>query len=219
MKKHIIPLIILLGVMFGCTLPTFAATLKTTGGIKYLIAENGEQSPYTGWTKTAAGKQYYYSDGVRLTGVHVMDGFACVFDYSGEYIGRRDMNGRFVLRFGENQTVGSEAAKFEPVLICNDETITPWDYYVSPVYELFYYDKTEWKRIGLPLAFDSYAVGFQDQPPFEVSLPLNKDIYDYQFVPGLYRAVVEITWWDRLYPFESSAPRSTILVTNEFSIR
>jgi hypothetical protein len=219
MKRITAIISVIFALILGCTLPTFAATLKTTDGIKYLVAENGDSLPYTGWTKTASGKQYYYSDGVRLTGVHVMDGFACVFDYSGEYMGKRDMSGRFVLRFGENQTVSYDSTEFDPVLICNDETIKPRDYYVSPAYELYYYDQTEWKRIGFPLAFDSYVVGFQDQPPFEVSLPLNKDIYVYQFVPGLYRAVVEITWWDRLYPFEDSAPRSTIFVTNEFSIR
>jgi hypothetical protein len=219
MKKYIIHFVIIFGLILGCALPAFAATLKTADGIKYLVAENGEQSPYTGWTKTASGKRYYYSDGVRLTGVQVMEGFAHVFDYSGEYMGRRDMSGKFVLRFGKNQTVSSDAEKFEPVLICNDETIHPRDYYVSPAYELYYYDQTEWKRIGLPVAFDDYAVGFKDQPPFEVNLPLNKDIYDFEFVPGLYRAVVTITWADRLYPYEDSALRSTILVTNEFSIR
>jgi hypothetical protein len=51
------------------------------------------EKPYTGWTKTASGKQYYYIEGVRQTGVMVQnkDGQETryIFDETGLCLGKR----------------------------------------------------------------------------------------------------------------------------------
>jgi hypothetical protein len=49
--------------------------------------------PYTGWTKTASGKRYYYVEGVRQTGMMVQNGngqeVRYFFDETGLYLGNR----------------------------------------------------------------------------------------------------------------------------------
>lgn len=41
----------------------YADTLKTENGLKYICADSGKTSLYTGWTKKG-GSRYYYKDGV-----------------------------------------------------------------------------------------------------------------------------------------------------------
>jgi hypothetical protein len=189
---------------------------KTIDGIKHLVTENGDSEPYTGWTKTASGKRYYYSDGVRLTGVQVMKGFAYVFDGDGRYMSRRDMNGSFVIRLGVNQTVSSDAAKFKPVLICNDETAKPWEYTADSIFKLYYYDGKTWQPIDLPVAFDIDVMRFPEQPPFEAlvgrqRLVLDKKYFDFDFRPGLYRMEFDVK--------HATDSGLDFTVANEFSIR
>ena len=46
-----------------CPILSEASTLKTADGIRYIVYDNGETKPYTGWT-TKSGKRYYYKNGV-----------------------------------------------------------------------------------------------------------------------------------------------------------
>lgn len=46
-----------------CPISAEASTLKTEDGIRYIVYDNGETKPYTGWT-TKSGKRYYYKNGV-----------------------------------------------------------------------------------------------------------------------------------------------------------
>lgn len=44
---------------------------------------------YTGWAKTSSGERRYYSDGVRLKGVHLIGKTLCAFDSRGILISQR----------------------------------------------------------------------------------------------------------------------------------
>lgn len=61
--KRISALFAAIAVIIVCSLPAEASALKTENGIKYIQYDNGETTPYTGWTKKA-GRRYYYKNGI-----------------------------------------------------------------------------------------------------------------------------------------------------------
>ncbi len=106
MKKIIVIITVIIAISLTAAFaPKVSAEVKNIDGIMYKINSEGiAQEKYTGWGKSVStGKRYYYKEGIKLSGVHLLpDNYRYVFNENGVYLGRRSLKGTYSVIFDNN---------------------------------------------------------------------------------------------------------------------
>ncbi|MCL2077038.1 MAG: hypothetical protein FWH08_01370 [Oscillospiraceae bacterium] len=167
------------------------------------------EDKYTGWASNSAGQRAYFKDGVRQTGVHRIDGFNCVFDQNGIFLGRRRAGADFNTDFGEDNSVSIEDGKIS--FDINFKNVDRENIGAGTYFKLFVYMSGAWKEI--PHDFSLYNAegnGISDEGVMRFSMPTSS--FSGELTPGLYRVRAEII----IGRGSPNLPRRT--VTGEFNL-
>jgi len=152
---------------------------------------------YTGWARSrSTGNRFYFQNGIRVTGVHVIGGTRHVFDEKGVWLlGRTNAKERFSVIFENNYNVNLENGKISFEIKNNNFGIRNndpkgqhlWDFAADRDVSLFVNKDGKWRRIPyIQEQFDdSLMVQTGDGVIIRFSIPFSD--FNYDLEPGLYR--------------------------------
>ena len=162
--------------------------------IKY---KNGKE--YTGWaTSKSTGNRFYYKDGIRVTGVNVINGSRCVFDDKGKWLfNRTNSKEKYSVIFDNDYNINIKDGKIMFKIKINErQSKTRFDFDANPHFSLYVYKDGQWKSVKYKdTGFDAYAVIADEN--MEISFSKNLSDFNFKFKPGIYRVKVAVGNSDR----------------------
>jgi hypothetical protein len=196
--------------------PLTAVKLEKIDSITYVKNSDGSiGKKYNGWAKSG-NSHYYYKDGIRVTGVVVMNnGDRCYFDKDGKYLNKRNVDNGFNILFPNDYAVNlSEKAIAFSVEISDLKGLNNWDYSSSQYFDLYVFKEGKW--VSIPYAYELFltdAVGVSDDGIMNFSKGFSH--FKYDFEPGLYRVKVIIAHGE----FDEDGEPILDIVRGEFNIK
>ncbi|MCL1823420.1 MAG: hypothetical protein FWG44_04380 [Oscillospiraceae bacterium] len=191
--KKIISILLAFVIIFVLAIQSSADTLKNINGVTYRVGSNGVVGDkYTGWaTLKSTGELFYYKNGLRVTGVNVIDGSRCVFDNKGIYMFKRtNANEPYSVIFNNNYNVSMKDEKISfDVKVNGLNGKNPWDFAGNPHFTLSVYKNGRWRAIKHSFEFyHDLALGMFDESKMTIGgFSLELSAFNFDFEPGLYR--------------------------------
>jgi hypothetical protein len=171
-----------------------AIEIERVDSVAYVKNADGSLGDkFQGWTKDPAGKYYYYKDGVRVTGVTVMDnGERYYFDRNGAYLNKRGPENGFNVIFENNYNVKLSEGKISFDILMEDmKGREYWEYGDDPFFKLYVFEKDKWVTVPYYDGdFPAYAL-MMDEDGI-IGYAVEFFFFDFKFVPGLYRVKTEL---------------------------
>jgi hypothetical protein len=150
---------------------------------------------YTGWAKTSSGERRYYSDGVRLKGVHLIGKTLCTFDSKGVLVYKRKYPYVSIpyLVFDNDFCISRDDKVIEFDMDFTNIShkalvgLERYDYCIDPYFDLYGYRNGEWQAIPLTsgLLLDDYGLFPREDGTAHLKMPF--DWFDDPLESGIYR--------------------------------
>ena len=150
---------------------------------------------YTGWAKTSSGERRYYSDGVRLKGVHLIGKTLCTFDSKGVLVYKRKYPYVSIpyLVFDNDFCISRDDKVIEFDMDFTHIShkalvgLERYDYCIDPYFDLYGYRNGEWQQIFPPAEtlLDDVALLVNEEGKAHLKLPF--EFFDNPLESGIYR--------------------------------
>ncbi|MBQ9209851.1 MAG: hypothetical protein IJ149_09795 [Oscillospiraceae bacterium] len=150
---------------------------------------------YTGWAKTSSGERRYYSDGVRLKGVHLIGKTLCTFDSGGILISQRKYPAASIpyIIFDNDFCISREGKVIEFDMDLTHKSHKALagadlsDFKIDPYFDLYGYRNGEWQQIFPPYEtlLDDVALLVNEEGKAHLKLPF--EFFDDPLESGIYR--------------------------------
>ncbi|MCL2078165.1 MAG: hypothetical protein FWH08_07165 [Oscillospiraceae bacterium] len=199
--KKAFSVILVLVMIFAFTIQSAAAFTTVDGTTRLVNPDGTPGEKYTGWaTSSSTGNKFYFNDGVRVTGVYVMDGTRHVFDSKGVWLGgRTNSKEEYSVIFENDYNVSAGDMKdgsisFD-VKINQPNGRKPEDFGGDPNFSLFVYKDGAWrtvKQVENNLAW-MYRMEASQDMLLHFSAPAA--IFG-ELEPGLYRVKAKVWYTD-----------------------